>query len=99
MKRRHHRVSPLTALGLSAVIAGLSACSSSSGQPTGSNSSSSGIGVQSLLFIKRQATVKNPDGTVHGRRRRRQRPGARLPALRARRQPEPADARERRTAR
>ena len=57
MKRRHHRVSPLTALGLSAVLAGLSACSSSSGQPTGSNAGNSVIGVQSLLFIKRQTTT------------------------------------------
>jgi Hydrazine synthase alpha subunit middle domain len=57
MKRRHHRVSPLTALGLSAVLAGLSACSSSSGPATGSNGSNSVIGVQSLLFIKRQTTT------------------------------------------
>ena len=53
MKRRLHRASPLTVLGLLAATAGLGACS---GQST--SSSTGGVaGVQSILFIKRQTTT------------------------------------------
>lgn len=52
---RHFKA--LTVFGLAGVIAGMGACSNSS------SSSGSGIGVQSLLFIKRQTTVKNADGS------------------------------------
>src|SRR5271165_883472 len=54
MKRQ---IQALTVFGLAGVIAGLGACS------TSQSTSSGGAGVQSLLFIKRQTTVKNPDGT------------------------------------
>ena len=54
MKRRLHRTSPLTVLGLLAAVAGLGACSS--GQSTGSTTG--GVaGVQSVLFIKRVTTT------------------------------------------
>jgi hypothetical protein len=53
MRRRLHRASPLTVLGLLAAITGLGACS---GQST--SSSSGGVaGVQSVLFIKRTTTT------------------------------------------
>ncbi len=54
---RHLQV--LSVIGLAGVIASAGACSNSS-----SSSGSGGIsGVQSLLFIKRQTTTKNADGT------------------------------------
>ena len=53
--KRHLRA--LTVFGLAGTIAGMGACS------TSQTSSGSAIGVQSLLFIKRQTTVQNPDGT------------------------------------
>jgi hypothetical protein len=48
----------LTVFGLAGIVAGMGACSNST-----STGSSTGAGVQSLLFIKRQTTVQNPDGT------------------------------------
>jgi hypothetical protein len=49
----------LTVFGLAGVIAGMGACSNSS-----STSGGAGIGVQSLLFIKRQTTTINADKSV-----------------------------------
>src|SRR3984957_7218715 len=47
----------LTVFGLAATVASMGACSKST-------TDDNGVGVQSLLFIKRQTTVANPDGTV-----------------------------------
>jgi hypothetical protein len=49
----------LTVFGIAAAVATTQACSNSS------SSEGAGIGVQSLLFIKRQTTVMNPDGTAN----------------------------------
>jgi hypothetical protein len=56
--KRH--LQALTVFGLAGIVAGMGACSN-----TSSTSSSGGVGggVESLLFIKRQTTVQNPDGT------------------------------------
>src|ERR1700689_4849740 len=54
--KRH--LQALTVFGLAGIVAGMGACSNTSSTGT------SGIGgVSSLLFIKRQTTVQNPDGT------------------------------------
>ena len=61
MKRRHRHSSPLAILGLVAAVAGLGACSSIA--PAAAAAAS--VGVQSLLFIKRQTTtVQNGVPTV-----------------------------------
>jgi hypothetical protein len=52
---RHRHVSSLTVLGLAAAIAGTGAC----GQST---TSDSGVGAQSILFIKRQTTTVDSKG-------------------------------------
>jgi hypothetical protein len=57
MKRRQHHSTSLTLLGLAAAVAGLGACSQSSGGSGTGSSADSVIGVQSLLFIKRQTTT------------------------------------------
>ena len=55
--KRH--LQSLTVFGLAGIVAGMGACSN-----TTSTSGGGGVsGVQSLLFIKRQAIEKNPDGT------------------------------------
>ncbi len=55
--KRH--LQALSVFSLAGVVAGMGACSQST-----ASSSSSGIGAQSMLFIKRMAIVSNPDGTV-----------------------------------
>jgi hypothetical protein len=55
---RHPRT--LTAFGLAAFVASIGACSKST-----SSSEDTGTGVASILFIKRQTTTVDPDGTVH----------------------------------
>lgn len=65
MKRRHRHSTSLTLLGLAAAVSGIGACSQSSGGGSATGSASSVIGVQSLLFIKRQTTtVTNGKPTV-----------------------------------
>jgi hypothetical protein len=54
--KRH--LQALSVFGLAATVAGMGACSKSTSNDGG------GIGVQSILLIKRQTTVQNPDGTV-----------------------------------
>src|ERR1700722_11594926 len=54
--KRH--LQAVTGFGLAGVSAGMGACSNNST----SSGSSVGAGVESLLFIKRQTTVQNPDG-------------------------------------
>ena len=56
--KRH--LQALTVFGLASTVAAMGACSNSSSN--GGDTTS--VGVQSLLFIKRQAIVNNPDGTV-----------------------------------
>jgi hypothetical protein len=53
--KRHLKA--LTVFGLASTVASMGACSKST-------TDDDGAGVQSLLFIKRQTTVYNPDGTV-----------------------------------
>ncbi len=53
--KRHLKA--LTVFGLAGTVATMGACSKST-------TDDNGTGVQSLLFIKRQAIVTNPDGTV-----------------------------------
>jgi hypothetical protein len=53
--KRHLKA--LTVFGLAGTVASMGACSKSA-------TDGNGVGVQSLLFIKRQTTVTNPDGTV-----------------------------------
>ncbi len=53
--KRH--LQAMAVFGLAALTGGMGACSTSSSQ------GGSGVGVQSLLFIKRQHTTQNPDGT------------------------------------
>src|ERR1700689_4272774 len=53
----NRHLTALTVFGLAATVATMGACSKST-------TDDNGTGVQSLLFIKRQAIVTNPDGTV-----------------------------------
>ena len=53
--KRHLKA--LTVFGLAGTVATMGACSKST-------TDDNGTGVSSLLFIKRQAIVTNPDGTV-----------------------------------
>ena len=55
--KRH--LQALTVCGLASAVALMGACSKSTSSGTGAS-----VGVDSLLFIKRQAIVNNPDGTV-----------------------------------
>src|SRR3984957_1130785 len=57
--KRH--LQALTVFGLAGTVASMGACSNST---TDGGGTSSSVGVQSLLFVKRQAIVNNPDGTV-----------------------------------
>ena len=63
MKRQTIAAS-LSLFGLAGTVAVSGGCGNQS--PTGQTSSgvSGGIGVQSILFIKRQTTIYNPDKTV-----------------------------------
>jgi hypothetical protein len=55
--KRHFQA--LTVFGLSGVLAGMGACSQST------SSTDTGVGAQSMLFIKRTTTLVLPDGTVN----------------------------------
>jgi hypothetical protein len=56
--KRH--LQTLTVFGLAGIVAAAGACNSST-----SSTDSSGVGVQSILFIKRQTLGYNADGTVY----------------------------------
>jgi hypothetical protein len=57
--KRH--LNSLTVFGLAGTVAAMGACGKTTGDEGGATDT--GIAAQSMLFIKRQAIVKNPDGT------------------------------------
>jgi hypothetical protein len=56
----NRHLTTLTVFGLAGTVATIGACTKTTGDDSGT---ANGISAQSMLFIKRQTTVQNPDGT------------------------------------